>query len=274
VCSSDLTIYTIDLSEFIYDADGISDIVNVSLSEDKNSFLGVFLESEYLKLTFFAPANYKGTDFFLLTIRDSYGETDQQAITVKVVNKFIEGAVTVLTTGGAETNKHLSWKTKVESKDFVEFDIVDENSNDNIYSVQTIKESEYTEVHSQVLYNLKPQTTYRYRIASEVNGAISYSTVDTFSTGNAAEEIIVYPIPYETSEENSYLQKAITFTNIPTNGQVLIYNLLGEPVYKAKDVINAPFYWAVENNSGKKVSSGLYIYVIKDAKNKKVQSGK
>jgi len=49
--------------------------------------------------------------------------------------------------------------------------------------------------------------------------------------------------------------------------------LLGEPVFKTTNV-NPVYRWNVKNNAGRDVQSGLYLYVIRDGKNKKVKSGK
>jgi hypothetical protein len=84
----------------------------------------------------------------------------------------------------------------------------------------------------------------------------------------SSAEINAYPIPYRPAQHNN----GITFLDIPENSTLIIYNLLGEPVFKM-DNISGFYNWDVKNSSGKIVNSGLYLYYFKN-KNKKISSGK
>jgi hypothetical protein len=84
----------------------------------------------------------------------------------------------------------------------------------------------------------------------------------------SSAEINAYPIPYRPTQHNN----GITFLDIPENSTLIIYNLLGEPVFKI-DNISGFYNWDVKNSSGKVVNSGLYLYYFKN-KNKKISSGK
>jgi len=77
------------------------------------------------------------------------------------------------------------------------------------------------------------------------------------SIGDA--EYKVYPNPWVESE---LIYRRIFFQNFPEQSQLLIYNLLGEPVLNTK-IDNQLFMWDVKNNSGLEVSSGLYFYYVK-----------
>ena len=61
----------------------------------------------------------------------------------------------------------------------------------------------------------------------------------------------------------------ITFQNVPENASVLIYNMIGELVYKLKDV---PYEWDVKNKAGKVINPGVYLYYVKSGS--KERSGK
>lgn len=85
-----------------------------------------------------------------------------------------------------------------------------------------------------------------------------------------------YPVPYKpndglstTGDETS----GITFTNLSTEAEIKIYTITGELVKKLihKDGWNEEWY-PVENEKGKKVVSGVYIYYIEN--NKQHKSGK
>ncbi|MCB0282688.1 MAG: T9SS type A sorting domain-containing protein [Calditrichae bacterium] len=81
-------------------------------------------------------------------------------------------------------------------------------------------------------------------------------------------KINAYPIPYR---EDVHGNTGIIFDNLPEQSTLVIYNFLGEPVFKEAD-LSGTYTWLVVNDSGKKVGSGLYLYRIK-SKNKTI-SGK
>ncbi len=74
--------------------------------------------------------------------------------------------------------------------------------------------------------------------------------------------LTVYPNPINLKEVNS-----IAFMNFPLNkdGHLKIYNISGELVYHtnipALTSVNYTYHWDMVNNSGKKVSSGMYFYI-------------
>ena len=84
-----------------------------------------------------------------------------------------------------------------------------------------------------------------------------------------SDEILVYPVPYVVSKSPV---NSITFKNMPSNSQLVLYNLLGEPVFATK-VENELYLWNIKNNSGLDVQSGLYFYYVKDG-SKILSSGK
>lgn len=70
----------------------------------------------------------------------------------------------------------------------------------------------------------------------------------------------VYPNPLKIKEFNE-----VTFSNIPDNksGEVKIYNLSGDLIFNHKISNSSEFSWPATNNNGKKISSGIYIYLMK-----------
>ncbi len=91
------------------------------------------------------------------------------------------------------------------------------------------------------------------------------STIRIFSDSTQiptipTEKIIAYPIPYEPAKH--VISGGIVFKNLPENSKLIIYNFLGEPVFK-KSGLFEKYIWNVTNNSGKEVSSGLFLYYVK-----------
>jgi len=127
---------------------------------------------------------------------------------------------------------------------------------------------------------LEDSTLYHVRIVGESDqGIIGYSKDTTFMT-HAIDvpdtipppPINVYPIPLELS--NPLHNKQITFEGIPVGGDIYIYNLLGDLVFKKKNIQVDPFYWNAVNNSNRRVHTGVYLYLIKSPSGKKFAEGK
>ena len=74
-----------------------------------------------------------------------------------------------------------------------------------------------------------------------------------------------YPNPVKVNNDNNYIK----FENLPIDSQLDIYNIAGEELFSAK-INNINFYWYLSNNSNKKVSSGIYFYVITFENEKKI----
>ncbi len=83
-------------------------------------------------------------------------------------------------------------------------------------------------------------------------------------------EISAYPIPYKPGEGGN---NTISFINLPVEGKLIIFDMLGNPLIKI-DVPASTYAWDVKNQSGKDISSGVYLYIVNDSQGKKKHSGK
>ena len=85
------------------------------------------------------------------------------------------------------------------------------------------------------------------------------------------KQLIVYPNPLDISK--SMIDK-VNFINLPADvlGRIWIYNLDGELIFESKvgpynvDDLMPYFSWECNNNSGKRVSSGIYFYLLRMGK--------
>lgn len=84
------------------------------------------------------------------------------------------------------------------------------------------------------------------------------------------DQVLAYPIPFRPNEDGV---TAITFSNLPLNGKILIYDFYGNPVFSVTSS-SSTYLWDIRNQSGRQISSGVYPYIIKDASGKKIHSGK
>lgn len=165
---------------------------------------------------------------------------------------------------GSGTIVEIRWFTllPVESRILYGTDELNESSQRN---------SSYTKEHTQIISNLNPNTIYTFQaVGIDSSGEAYASLTQTFETGSESN-VNVFPNPYTAGEYPA--NDVVSFTNIPEGSTIQIYNLLGEPVFKQKDVSN--FYrWAVVNDHNEEIQAGLYLYVVKGSDNKKLTSGK
>lgn len=256
-------VYTLDLKNYISEPDGYSDLKTIELLSGGNSFIGWYLDRDNLQVTFFTPADYAGHETYLLRIADYAGLHAAIAFTVQVFRDNITGAASVSYFGG-ETEVRIEWESITKSVDFIEFGI------NQSYGSKTEADADFTWAHSVLLRELEENTTYHYRIVSKnENEKLSFSPDSTFTTGRASDKVNAFPIPYRSAQNNAGIQ----FTHIPENGQVLIYTLGGDLLYRQN--YNGTYtWWNVKNQAGKRVASGIYLYVLKDNAHKKKASGK
>jgi len=108
----------------------------------------------------------------------------------------------------------------------------------------------------------KKQTVIRYGVDPVT--ALQQDSLLTFDT-----EFAVFPLPFRAAEH-----QGITFKNLPSSASVMIYNVLGEPVFIVRDLPARTWIWDVKNTAGKPLNAGLYIYHVMDATGNRKYSGK
>jgi hypothetical protein len=78
------------------------------------------------------------------------------------------------------------------------------------------------------------------------------------------ENVIVYPNPYKPDGGVD----AVTFANLAENTKIQIYNVTGELIFEVK-ATDISYPWYLINQKGKDVASGVYLYIISNAKGEK-----
>ena len=90
---------------------------------------------------------------------------------------------------------------------------------------------------------------------------------------NDVSEVSVYPVPFRpnsTVAKNGTVTDGITFTNLPSEGEIKIFTKKGELIKKITFNSENPTYnWDVKNDNGTDVASGVYIWRIKSGSNSK-----
>lgn len=92
---------------------------------------------------------------------------------------------------------------------------------------------------------------------------VTFNLDTSFIVPANGQSIFAYPVPLNLNDSPN---GKISFENVPDNATILIYNLLGELVYKIKQT---PYVWNVKNDSGKAINPGVYLYYIKSSGKKR-----
>ena len=159
----------------------------------------------------------------------------------------------------------IEWQTAAPTIDKLSFGVVPD------FTEQITVDSTLTTTHAVVLSNLTANVEYNFQITSHTENGAAYQSEVFYYTLSEQQEVNVFPIPFVAGENQN--NPFIFFTNLPTGGTLLIYNLLGEPVY-SQQIEGNTFAWDVRNAFGDEVQPGLYIYIVKNEAQQKVASGK
>ncbi|MCL2799104.1 MAG: glycosyl hydrolase [Endomicrobia bacterium] len=111
--------------------------------------------------------------------------------------------------------------------------------------VVTDNNPEIVQVNSKTIITVKIIDSGKYLLA--------------LSATPANANVIAYPNPYKPSKHGNI---GIKFANLKQGAQIKIFNIAGEMVYSTKVNSDGEYLWDVNNNSGYKIASGIYIYHI------------
>ena len=88
------------------------------------------------------------------------------------------------------------------------------------------------------------------------------------TTPGSLSNVRVYPNPWRKDKHSGH--PSITFANLPTGSTVKLFTVSGRKV-KALNESGGAATWDLTNDSGDKVASGIYVYLIIDGQGNKVE---
>ncbi len=103
---------------------------------------------------------------------------------------------------------------------------------------------------------------YSFFINLDGNKIQNFTSIKNFAAN--LDNIIVYPNPWK----SDYGVDTITFANLTENTLIMIFNVSGELIFK-KEPENKEYFYYLNNNDGKDISSGVYFYRITNKKGEK-----
>ncbi|MBN1384593.1 MAG: T9SS type A sorting domain-containing protein [Elusimicrobia bacterium] len=111
-------------------------------------------------------------------------------------------------------------------------------------------------------------------LVSKINHFSKFAVFQKDSLSNL-NSVIVYPNPYRPGSGGAFDRTGgIVFKNITQGAEIKIFNIAGEKVFSSGSIGSNNLYeWKAVNDSGSKVASGVYIYVITDPQGQ-IQKGK
>lgn len=250
----------IDLSSFASDVDDSPATLSWSVSGNHNLDI-VPLDATRFQVT---PkvADWYGSEILVIQVSDPGGLSDQISVTYEIGKSIYSPFSTRFINSG--TIVEVTWNTELAAIGTIQFGT-------NNFDRVTDPEPRQNKSHSIILSGLDSKTEYRFRaLSKDSSGYKHISGIQSLTTGLAGE-ISVFPNPYRAGAHPE--NDVIHFANLPEGTTVSIFNLLGEPIFNIQDQSDL-FRWDAKNNQQKDVQSGLYIYLLKDADNRKIESGK
>lgn len=78
--------------------------------------------------------------------------------------------------------------------------------------------------------------------------------------GKTLDDVYVYPNPLKPDSDTD----VVTFNRLPSGASIRIYTILGELVSAMENITTGSMQWDTRNKHGKRVTSGVYLYVLTD----------
>ena len=112
--------------------------------------------------------------------------------------------------------------------------------------------------------------TYQVTVqAQDASGNTSPPLVKTITlVASDFSAVQVYPNPWRSDK---HAGKPVTFANLPLNSTVKLFTASGHKVRELSAQNSGLSTWDLTNDSGDKVASGIYIYLITDSQGNKTK---
>jgi hypothetical protein len=265
---------TLSLSDFLTDLDDNLSQLQITISNTLN--IMVSLSGNELVLTP-QPNDFEGTASFLLKVTDTDGFWDQKSIQINIVKEvtnifslhfptiifpndqqkiiWLDTCVTV----SPYTPSQISWA-------FSETENILLDYNPETRRVTFSSKGGWIGQESVTVYASNPN--------QEVKTIDLVITVQLSDDDLNEESIpLVFPNPYQPSMGHQF----IIFDNLPSEASAIsIYSPVGQKLfeYHFEPTLDHRWQWNVFENQASHLSSGFYIFMVKDKSGNKLKSGK
>jgi hypothetical protein len=264
---------TFDLDDYVTDPDNPDDQLTWTISGENNLTVNINSNSHVVTVTI-NDTSWVGSETinFQVTDPDGLSNNDDVLFSVNLPGNN-DPVITSIPVESAKTGEFYSYLVSADDVDgdSLVFSLI--NGTPDFLDVVRNDSTSATSAFVSGIPPLGSDGTYDITIlVSDNRGGTDtqiYELTVTSSSIESSPEIIAYPTPYVAGRSPA---NRITFGNVPLNAELMLFNLIGEPVFSTKVEVQ-PYSWNIKNNSGLEVQSGLYFYYVKEG-GKVISSGK
>ena len=260
---------TLELVHFVVDS--TNNAGELTWQFDPGAHLNGSFDPAGMTYTLFPDDDWSGNTTLRIVVQDPDGLSDSQQMAVLVDNRNDLRSVAVQNTG--DFTADFTVQTDLPSRLDLSYWL-------DLSQVITVSNNSFRLSHSINLINLAPDTTYHFalRVTDEEGRSIVIRD-STFQTGMRAassgtlskDNLIVYPNPLKPAQGH----REMIFTNLPENANTVgLYSLVGERVLEEPLPSTVKEFRLGILDSRSDLPSGLYIYMVKDARSKVISTGK
>ncbi len=262
----------IELDKYVYDPESTHDQLTWTYTVSGDLIFSISLDnmagSWYATIS--NPNNLVGTDTITFRVSDPEGlfDEDEAIFSVQAIPQLLDIPDQSIQAGQSfsdiDLDSYLTYDgfvgkllwTYYPQSEYLDI-YIDQNHIASIsYETNWIGVEDIVFIATDTTTGLSDNDAVRFRVTSD-------------SDSLEQDKIFAFPVPFRTSQGLNH----ITFRNLPIGGKLIIYDLLGYPVYQTRITLSEES-WQTVNQHGKWVRSGVYLYIIKDEKGKKVKSDK
>lgn len=260
---------SIILDNYVSDQDNVAS--EISWSFTGNTDLLVEIDANRVASISSPSTNWVGSETitFVATDPDTLTDSDQATFTIQPVNAPIVGDIPDQTITEGSNFNNITLDDYIDDPDHSD-DEITWTFTGNTFLTITITENRIASINYPDNWTGNESITFRATDPDNLfDEDIATFTVE-LNSSIVNENVTAYPIPLRPSQGGA---GEITFSNLPEGGKLIIYDLLGYPVYET-NITSTEHPWKTTNQHGKWVRSGVYLYIVKDSKGKKVKSDK
>ncbi len=258
----------INFYDYVIDPDNADATLRCTVSGNANIQVDVSTVNQDGSIRLTAPDPFINDEILTFTVMDPDSFFDLQKVVVHPLpagSEDVEFSAITIQMAAVCTSVTMHWTTNVQTRDTVQY------GQSISYGLRQAADSRFTTSHQVQLDGLEQGTMYHFKItATDENGMRFNSSDSSFSTCILSGAINVFPIPFRANHPKD--GDKIHFTNLPEGSTLLIYNVLGDPVF-SKNGLKGQFLWDAANNQHNPLHTGVYFFVIKQ-KGKKLLSDK
>lgn len=259
---------TVSLNLVTYITDSTHTIAELDMDFDPGSNMNVFYDETTHRLDIFPDADWFGESTLDITATDPLGLSDQLSIAITVERRNDIETLSIL----PSSDDRVSVSIATELPSTVDFSYWNSPS-----QIITVSLTNFLTQHTLTLANLESEALYHFTLrVTDETGQVVMIEDSTFtpsmSSNIPTDEVVVFPNPIKPSQGH----REMIFINLPeTTRTIALFDLVGTKLFEQElGLSQNQFRLNVVDNEALGLTSGLYIYVVKDQSSQVIDTGK